>query len=181
MTGVGVQAFTTRSTIAPTRSGSRSRYEPLWALTVTCRTGQPKLISTTLTQNSVASLCPTAASVSGSLSQICTASGRGSSLIPHNRSGYSPSCDSSQRNPVAEIISVACNPVPPIHGRPVEKRSWCNPPWAPARSADRDDNIANSKRRDFGESQSHRVTERRCKVTRNVSRSADTAFKDKVL
>ena len=40
-------------------------------------TGQPKLISTTLTRNSWASLAPTAASVAGSLSQICTASGRG--------------------------------------------------------------------------------------------------------
>ena len=39
-------------------------------------------MSTTLTRNSWASLAPTAASVSGSLSQICTASGRGFFLHP---------------------------------------------------------------------------------------------------
>ena len=44
-------------------------------------------MSTTLTRNSRARRWPTAASVSGSLSQICTASGRGSSATPQSRSG----------------------------------------------------------------------------------------------
>ena len=83
------------------RSGNRSRYEPLWAFSVTCFTGQPKLMSTTLTRNSCASRAPTSASVSGSLSHICTASGRGSSVTPHSRSGCSASCSSSHTKPRA--------------------------------------------------------------------------------
>ena len=91
VTGVGWQALTTRSTICPTRFGSHSKYDPLWARSLTSFTGQPKLISTTLTLYSLASRAPTAASVSGSLSHICTASGRGSSATPHSRSGASGS------------------------------------------------------------------------------------------
>ena len=49
VTGTPSQASTTRRTIVPTRSGSRRSHEPLWAFSVTCRTGQPKLRSTTLT------------------------------------------------------------------------------------------------------------------------------------
>ena len=55
VTGVGRQASATRATISPTRSGQRSRYEPLFAFSVTCFTGQPKLMSTTLTRKSHAS------------------------------------------------------------------------------------------------------------------------------
>ena len=107
VTGVGRQAATTCSIIAPIRSGSRSKYEPLCAFCTTSRTGQPKLISTTLTWYSCASRAPTLASVSGSLSQICTASGRGSSATPHKRSGCSASCSASQTKPLALTISVA--------------------------------------------------------------------------
>ena len=113
VTGTPSQASTTRATISPTRSGSRRSHEPLWALTVTCRTGHPKLRSTTLTRKSRASLRPTLARLSGSLSHICTASGRGSSRTPHRRSGCSPRLVSSQVALRAAIISVASNPAPP--------------------------------------------------------------------
>ena len=113
VTGTPSQASTTRRTIMPTRSGSRSSHDPLWAFSVTCRTGQPKLRSTTLTWKSLASRRPTWARLSGSLSHICTANGRGSSRTPHSRSGFSPRWLSSHIALRAAIISVASRPAPP--------------------------------------------------------------------
>ena len=78
----------------------------------TCRTGQPKLMSTTLTPYSRTRARPTSAKVRGSLSQIWTPNGLGSSATPQSRSGCS-ACFPIQEKPRALIISVNCSPTPP--------------------------------------------------------------------
>ena len=114
VTGVGAQALTTRSMIAPIRSGSRSRYDPLWAFCATSRTGQPKLMSTTLTLYSLASRSP---DLGQRLPDRCPTSARPAAAARRPRPtagpGCSASCSSSQTNPLAQTISVASRPAPP--------------------------------------------------------------------
>ena len=66
--------------------GAFQQVTAAFAATVTCLTGQPKLMSTMLTLNSCASRADRRQRP-GSLSQICTASGRASSRTPHKSIG----------------------------------------------------------------------------------------------